>query len=522
MLKFTLDSLVPAGAWHWNGTRWHNGLSWVEPYTHAVLEQTAVTHDGALLIVTRERRRGSQEALFVAPPEIREINHATYERLRKETLAWPLEFVVLEVHANGDVQIMTGCLGTAPVYLFAEEPALHGSWDLLDLRHLTSATALVSREVTRRLTRHYRYTTETAWHGLQRLTERATASFGRHGLTISHPDIALHSRPRSLASGADVLGGYETVLEHVVSQRHFDPGTTAVELSGGMDSANVALTLGKLHPGELTSCALMLGGTPGPQQIRRRRPLVERCGFDDILVPILEFLPLAPNGPRLAHQVSPYEEPYVEGYFQMLAELAERGIDTVFTGIGGDEMVSLTVDEKPPSNLQEAPHHPRWISEQAINHLREVNAGVLPAAVVSEMTLVAHACIAPGYLRAGIWPISPLASPELILFGEWLPLEWRRNKHLHRARLSSLGFSDEIANPPIREDFAHVIQQGMRQNGLPLIERYLNDSLLVDTGYVAPAGLRACYSEALTADPMDTAIYEFINWEIGLRTFDAA
>lgn len=63
-----------------------------------------------------------------------------------------------------------------------------------------------------------------------------------------------------------------------------------------------------------------------------------------------------------------------------------------------------------------------WIGERARAAAADAETGTAPAAVVNEMTLTAQACAAPAFLRAGIWPVHPLADPALVTFGEWLPL----------------------------------------------------------------------------------------------------
>jgi asparagine synthase (glutamine-hydrolysing) len=519
MLKTKLDQYVPQVTWRWEDNAWRSGDNWVEPFLNEALEQAAVTDGSSVLLITRERQSGHQDELFGRAGVVSPVARSHYEHLAGRIDAWPLEYMAVEFSAAGYTEIRTGSLGTAPVYLAAGEGTVHGSWDLLDLRDFTSMDKLLRREVARRLTLNHRYSHETAWEGVYRLTERSTARLTHEGLRLRYPEDAKHSAPRSLSANADVIAGYEAMLEHVVTQRPVRPEHTAVELSGGVDSANVAMTLGAMFPKRITSCAMMLGGAAGPQQAHRRGILVEHGGFHDVTVPVLEYPPMHPGGARAHHRCSPYEEFYIEGYDAMLEELQALGVRNIFGGTGGDEMVALRVGERPDVFEPLSRPYPEWVSKRTIKDLADSEVNISPASVVSEVTLNAHASAASMYLRAGMWPVYPLASPELILFGEWLPFVWRKGKRLHRERLVALGLPSEVGYPMLRENFTHVMEQAMYRYGLPLVQVYLDESVLVEYGYVDPDGLRRAYEAANTDGEVAAGLYHFLNWERGIRHF---
>jgi asparagine synthase (glutamine-hydrolysing) len=401
----------------------------------------------------------------------------------------------------------------------AEAGFQYGSWDLTDLRDLTSNDYLVHREIARRITLSFRYSHETAWANVHRLTERATATFTRMRLKLRYPEAALHSAPRKLAPGADPLKGFELLLEQVIGEREVPWETMTAALSGGVDSANVAMSLAAMRPEQrLVSFSMMLGGPAKAQQVRRRALMVDRGRFRDVTVPILDHLPLNPDGVRAKQRVSPYEEIYVEGYAATLEALKERGINTVFSGTGGDEMVSLREEEWATRDEHWKPTYPSWVSREAIEHLEAIEENAAPASVISEVTLIAFASIAPTYLRAGMWPVSPFAS-ELIRFGEWLPVEWRQGKRLLRERLISLGFPTEIGYPEQRENFVHVIEAAMTKYGMTMVKDYLTESMLVNYGYADADGLREAYETARFSPKDREVLYQFLNWELGLRAF---
>ena len=102
----------------------------------------------------------------------------------------------------------------------------------------------------------------------------------------------------------------------------------------------------------------------------------------------------------------------------------ERGIRTVVNGIGGDEMVALTLDElSRPLSAWTPPLRPG----SACAPLKPVGRhrhGHRVHARARRDALMAMTCVAPPLLRAGMWPEHPLVDPRLIRFGEWLPYEW--------------------------------------------------------------------------------------------------
>lgn len=140
--------------------------------------------------------------------------------------------------------------------------------------------------------------------------------------------------------------------------------------------------------------------------------------------------------------------------------------------------------------------------------------------MIPESALNTMTCRSPMFLRMGCWPVSPLCTPELIRFCERLPPGWRQDKYLHRARLERLGFSPEVVRPPLRENFSHVMQYGLRQRGLALLARMLPDSILVELGYVDGRELRRLLmrSEMHPSAPIEDSLYEVINLELSLRS----
>ncbi|WP_405642585.1 hypothetical protein [Streptomyces uncialis] len=252
--------------WRSDGGRWVNGESWVEPANVSVL--------------------------------VMEINddRTPCVRMRvKECTRDEADFVELAMEP-GAARLSAGVFGTAPLYVMAGGGELHASWDLTALRPRLRIDHLVPRVVARTLTRQHRYTSETLFEGIHRLTERAAATFTGSGLRIRYPEPAEHIlEPRTLRPGIDPVASFDELLTEVIRQTPMMTGCVGVELPGGADSGNVALAVKAARVPEAHSFGVLVGGDTGIQQAERRGALVEHCGFHDTTVPAVRHPPFCPE-----------------------------------------------------------------------------------------------------------------------------------------------------------------------------------------------------------------------------------
>lgn len=74
-----------------------------------------------------------------------------------------------------------------------------------------------------------------------------------------------------------------------------------------------------------------------------------------------------------------------------------------------------------------------------------------------------------------------------------------------------------MINPPLRENFTHIMESGLLQYGMPLLVKLLSDSVLVDLGYVDPDRLRTTHGQVISTGKVDTSLFAFLRMELGLR-----
>ncbi|MER5494159.1 asparagine synthase-related protein [Streptomyces sp. NPDC002454] len=512
----TLDLHAHTGRWQWDGARYRRGSDWLEPYAHPAVEHYALTDGTRTLVLVRERRPGRSAVV----PGPRRLATAEYDKARRDAARWPLDTIIMET-IPGRTTLTAGFGGVAPVYLAAGDGRLTGSWDMTQLR----AGGICVREAARLLGLRLRYCTETAFTGVHRLTERATAVWAGGQLSFHMPDEAEHGRARELVPGAHVLDAYEELLEEVVDGHVYDPDVTSAHVSGGMDSAVIATFLAQRHPDQVRTSAILLPGAEGQQQRRRRGLMRARLPFAarDTTVDALDWLPLGAAGCRTGGQpVSPYEEPFAEATTALLVALARAGVRTVVTGVGGDEMVSVTSTEATSLPVGVGRPVQPWLGSAAVDALADAEQGLAPASVINEMTLLGLSTFAPLALRAGVWPVHPFADPRLIEFGEWLPRPWRSRKRLHRDRLRALGLGEEVAEPRLRESFAPVMERALTGPALTYVDQMLTEgSPLMDVDLVDPDGLASVRDRlraGVYAELYDADLYDVLNLHLACRT----
>lgn len=494
------------------------GESWFEPLDHPAIEHILMVcpdRSGRYAMIVRER----VSATGFGRQVVVDASHNEVDAVLAETRAWVADFVIVSVD-RGQVEVAAGYWGSSPIYLATDGPdRLAGSWDFLDLRDRLTTASLDHRTLARRIALQMRYSATTICTEITRLTERARARWelGKR-LRIELPQPAVHYRPRELKDDAVVLNIYEELLREAVRRRYPAERDAVVELSGGTDSATVAIAARDTNTC-FSSYGLLVGGSAGAQQVMRRDAIAEVARLSDVTVNALRYPPLAPvsNGSLIA----PFEEPYRDALEAALRLVPQR---TVLTGIGGDELFALRADERHPANPRKTGPECMSAWDCLTESARDLMAGLadepddVPRSVVPESALRALLVRAPVFLRAGRWPVSPLCDPKLIKFGEWLPRRWRYRKRLPRVWLVGRGVPLEVAWPDLPENFTPVMQLALRQNGLTQLDQMLRcGSVLAELGYVDPDHAAKFSREAKDAnrrgEPIDVLLHEILALE---------
>ncbi|MDP8993737.1 MAG: asparagine synthase C-terminal domain-containing protein [Pseudomonadota bacterium] len=228
-------------------------------------------------------------------------------------------------------------------------------------------------------------------------------------------------------------------------------GFPLVEVSGGLDSACVAVAAHSLRNG-LTSYGIMLDGAVGTQQQRRRRELVELLGLTDFEFPVSPFAPFATLEDEQC-AVTPFDEVYRLACLNAIDRIAERtgaNVDLLVTGIGGDELT-----------FENTFRREEW----------EVRGSVCTSSII------AAACRADMFMRRGIWTSNPCIAQEVVDFGRALPKKMRQNRLLNILTLARSGLSDGFLFARYFENFLSIY---LRDAALYDFDQALTSSVLAD------------------------------------------
>jgi hypothetical protein len=172
-------------------------------------------------------------------------------------------------------------------------------------------------------------------------------------------------------------------------------------------------------------------------------------------------------------------------------------------------------------NANEQDINVSWLGQRARAALAEIDANLAPVPVLPLPALMSFALHNPTYLQAGIWPISPLTDPQLLRFGEQLPLAWRCDKALLRERLRCAGLPSYVCQPDHPETFSPLMQLGLRLYGLDLARHMLDESVLIDAGYVDHSRFATAYEAAVGAPRVPSLLCDTIALELGLHSLTA-
>lgn len=489
--------------WRWETDRLVSGRSWLAPFRHPALAVVwTPAPDGVRLVIeAADATRGSRDP---APSD-----HA-------------LDRLDVTVSA-GTVTVVAGVGGAVPLYLAVDRGVVHGSWRVDDLHASVRADRLLDRAVTRILTRQLRYGSDTVFVDAVAVTERATATATARGLTVAYPEAAEHVlAPRRLRHGLDAVEVFDGLLDDAV-RRRLPPGSRAgIELSGGVDSSNVAVSAARTGMLD-TACGLIVDD----EQRARRDAVTAMLRLDDVPTPAAAHPPFAPTGVRRSGVPHDPAGAFYREAFDALRDSVHDRVDVMLTGLGGDELLAVpTFDDR-----SDDPHRPvdraalagppviepPWLGERARAALGAIEDGAAPPSVLPLPVLMQFALHNPAYLDVGVWPVSPLADARLGRFAEQLPVEWRRGKELLRRALERHGLPTSVTRPPRPENFSDLMQLGLRRHGLPLARQLLRESVLIELGFVDRDGFAEACDAAERADRIPSLLCDTIALECGIR-----
>lgn len=484
----------------------------ITPYPHAALETLLIRTELQWFVCVRERRaEATTKARFTEAT----VTPEEFARLHRESLLWPLDYVMMEVAQAGcRIKLRAGVCGVAPVYCRASHDRLEISWDFSDLMR---RDLFVDGEVAS----HYLalspvYASRQIFSGITMLTERASFFMAPGQALYQYPPVAPPTIGEEETDEEKAVDRFGELLRDVIAKRPLLSDRSGVQLSGGMDSAAVAMAVTELA-GPIHSRGILIGDTNRDAQIQRRRRIIEHLHLSDGTVDILAFPPSLDLTPSPDHGRAPHNEYYLEAFEALWSNLYEQGCEWLFTGIGGDELFLPYSDEEKPGNRNtarltgmrrtaESLLTPR--ARQAAATLRSFDA---PRAPVPISALLGQACQAPNFLRHGLWPVSPLSHPTLVAYCHGLPRSQRHHRSIMRRYLNR-GLGHEVfAVGYAKETFVRVLPDLIAESAATIAAQ-LRECALADLGLVdRDAALRLLAEVASTrSDVLTSPLASFL------------
>lgn len=526
MLTFNIDASSLTLPWSASGSGWAAGHSRISPYSHAALEAFSLRTAHRVAFVVREKMGGHQTA---CPTDIELADQALDSQLA-DILKWPLNIVAL-VCSPADalpVKLYSGGWATAPLCLMAQGQTLYGDWDVARLYPHMRAPVDFGRMAYLLARLGTPYSRTTLFPEIHLLTERASACWspGRE-VSISYPPALPFAYPRQTLDSADVPGMFEQLMSASIGRWFSHQDTPiAAELSGGLDSAVVSMIAAKRTTTPIRTYGLIVPGDTGRIQAIRRRAITDMISADDRALEAARFAPFSQAERAPNDLIVPWGEYYHEAFGALLRQARKDGVHSILTGIGGDEISTLLWSEieQPSAAKLDSEDFPSFLTQAAIQALHDTSDQLDPApagAAEASYFEAAQAGTAV-YLRAGIWPLYPYATPEIVEFCRSLPVEWRRDRRLQRHYLQSAGLPASVYRPEIPESFTPLIDQTLRKDAYGLITGLFSDSRLAERGLVERDALLRAYERYCTTDywAESDALLEAVVLELTLRTIE--
>jgi asparagine synthase (glutamine-hydrolysing) len=488
------------------------GKSQVIPYPHRMLETLFVCTEGQWFVAVRERlasRAGDTSSIK------RNVDAEEFGRLYQECLLWPLDYVMIEVAQAGcRMKVRAGVFGTVPLFFRSFSDRIMLSWDPGDL--LVGPLAIDAEMASHRLALHSIYAARQLIVGVTLLTERSLLYVEPGKVSYRYPSPAEETTPSPLPKGRDAMAAFGEHLRHIASLRPIGEGQVSAELSGGMDSATVACALAQSH-GEVESLGILLDGDTRRSQEQRRRQIADRLGLHDHTVEMADYPPVVDVQPRPGQLPRLYWEYYLEPSMALWEQSRTRGCDTLFTGIGGDELFPYYFDETQAAHVEAwQSETPRYVEQlltpRAWNAANSLHHFEAPASPVPASVLLAHASRTPDMLRHGFWPVNPLSHPNLVTFCHRLPTEHRQGREVMRQYLHNHLGEEIFSLGYVKESFAHVLPHAIARHARAITAQ-LRECVLADLGLIRPkAALELLDQVVATHAPVPTAVLVSFLW----------
>ncbi|WFU40150.1 asparagine synthase-related protein [Bradyrhizobium sp. CB82] len=486
-----------------NGSSVSIGDSYIRPFNHQSLESSLIKTSEQWFFVIRERLR-SEDHLGVTFAVATNVSDDYFRRCYQENLNWPLDFIIIEAaRSGGRLRVRAGLLGSLPIYFCVEERtrSVALSWDSVDL--MRESRAIDAELIAHHLTMKTYYSARQACLGVNLLTAGASLYVDTSDTLFEYGSRPSPSYACAGLTTIEALRQFNQLLSEVVVSRPIKLGESAAELSGGMDSASVAMAV-REGAGSLTCGGILLDAESSPKQSDRRNSILAALNCRDHAIEMNDHMPAIDLNLDSKHHLPLVSEYYLEAFEALWGRFRNEGCKIIWSGIGGDELFFRYSGEEdeadsPSSRCFEVAVGlaEGLLTRRGLDAARSTFLFSAPLGVTAATTLLGKLCHARPLAKRGLWPITPLGDPRLINFSATLPLEFRADKHMLRLYLRNRTDAEVFPRDYTKESFELVLPRAIAARADTLAFQ-LNTCALADLGLVSRESVMTLLNEVVT------------------------
>ena len=255
------------------------GGSCVIPVAHRLLRTSVIESRERVAIFSWERLADEPEGLGHQGA----LSDGALQARIDAMAAHPLDWALLVIdRAARVVRYTASPVVSIPVFLRSDAGGISIDWDYARLL-ATCEAEIVWDVALAQIAGMPVYGPRTVVAGVYRATAGATLVAGSRGVEAALPTPIVHLGAQEVAAGADIERLLFDAVGAMVAARPLEPQRTAVELSGGMDSALTASAAAAVLGPGLMSVGAQFSGAMGAAQRARRLLLCDHGAFDDLL-----------------------------------------------------------------------------------------------------------------------------------------------------------------------------------------------------------------------------------------------
>ncbi len=358
----------------------------------------------------------------------------------------------------------------------------------------------------------------TIFHKIKLLTERAVLVKINHSLKIKlphQPFVKLKKTKKTKNPVGDFKRNLERILKIYWSKIPLK-NNIGFEMSGGIDSATAPGFYSKCGNRKFFSVSMLLPGEERVSQLMKIKDLANMFNLKIGIFSILSQFPLSSQiNIRKLKPFYPWREIYYEALLGQINLARKNGVKQIFTGMGGDEMFKIDSREKDGHQGEKEVAFrrklviPRFFTDKFKRKFFEnISAEkTIPVSLVPYSVLDANSSRNNLYIEQDIWPISPLADPELVEFCRNLPEKWRRDKKIMREYQKINGYPELIWRPSFNENFANFFDESLRKNLKNFLIKIYRNSVLSELGLIKKDVLITDYLKFIKRGNYDNPLY---------------